>query len=214
MIGFIGGTGPEGRGLALRLARAGEKILLGSRDIGRANEAVTQLSTHVPSGSVSASTNNEVALNSDPVFIAVPYEAHKSTLSGISGLLAHRTIVDVVAPVTFRKGVAYAIPVPDGSVAEEAQTILPDSIIVAAFHTISAHDLLKPNMSIDSDVIVCSDDHKAKQLGINLASKIEGIRGIDGGGLHNASYVENLTALLLNINKIYKIHSSIRISGI
>jgi len=214
VIGFIGGTGPEGRGLALRLARAGEKILLGSRDIERAAQAVNQLSTHVPPGSISASTNNEVAQRSDPIFIAVPYEGHRSTLSDMSGLLAHKTIVDVVAPVTFRKGVAHAIPVPEGSAAEEAQTILPNSIIVAAFHTISAHDLLDPNMSINSDVIVCSDNYNAKQLGIHLAGKIEGVRGIDGGELHNASYVENLTALLLNINKIYKTRSAIRISGI
>ena len=214
MIGFIGGTGPEGRGLALRFALAGEKVLIGSRDRDRAEEAVEQLACLAPAGSVSASLNIEAAGQTDPVFVTVPYEGHRPTLSSIAGELAGKTVVDVVVPLAFSKGVARALPIPEGSVALEAQALLPGATVVAAFHTISAHDLLDPNKSVDSDVIVCSDAPDARRLVMGLADKIEGMRGIDGGGLHNAGYVENLTALLLNINRIYKARSAIRIAGI
>ena len=214
MIGFIGGTGPEGRGLALRFALAGEKVLIGSRDRARAEDAADQIAKLAPTGSVSASLNDEAARRADLLFVTVPYEGHRPTLSSIADILVGKTVVDVVAPLAFSKGVARALPVPDGSAALEAQALLPGSTVVAAFHTVSAHDLLDPNRSVESDVIVCSDDHDARHLVMGLADKIEGMRGIDGGGLHNAGYVENLTALLLNINRIYKARSAIRIAGI
>ena len=119
-----------------------------------------------------------------------------------------------MAPLTFSKGIISATPVEEGSAAVQAQQILPSSRVVGAFHNISATDLLVPSKPIDSDVIVCADDDEAKKYVINLSEKIEGIRGIDGGRLENSKYSEELTALLLNINKIYKAHSSIRITGI
>ena len=119
-----------------------------------------------------------------------------------------------MAPLTFSKGRISSTPVEEGSAAVQAQQILPNSRVVGAFHNISATDLLVPGKPIDSDVIVCSDDAEAKKYVINLSEKIEGIRGIDGGRLENSKYSEELTALLLNINKIYKAHSSIRITGI
>ena len=214
MIGFIGGTGPEGRGLALRFALAGEKVLIGSRDEGRAREAAESLAGDAPDGSVEGKANADVALESDIVFIAVPYAAQRPTLEGLKEHLNGKLIVNVISPLTFEKGQAGAIRVEAGSAAQEASEILPDSAMVAAFHNVSAQELLVPDMSLETDVIVCSDVSEAKQKVMALAETISGVRAVDGGGLSNARYVEDLTALLLNINRIYKSHSMIKIVGI
>lgn len=214
MIGFIGGTGPEGRGLALRFALAGEKVLIGSRDVGRAKEAAESLANDAPVGSVEGKANEDVAQESDMVFIAVPYTAQRPTLEGLKTALDGKLIVNVIAPLAFEKGRASAVRVDAGSAAEEAKEILPASPIVAAFHNISAQELLVPELSLETDVIVCSDDAEAKQKVMALAETISGVRAVDGGGLANARYTEDLTALLLNINRIYKAHSMIKIVGI
>ena len=214
MLGFIGGTGPEGRGLALRFAMAGEKVIIGSRDEDRAREAAKSVSGSAPSGSVIAGLNPDAADEADIVFVCVPYAAHRATLSPMKRQLAGKIVVDVVAPVTFSKGRAGAIPVDEGSVALQAQAILADSSVVAAFQTVSAPDLLVPDKSIDADVVVCADEPDAKETVMRLAEKIKGVRAVNGGGLENARYVEDFVALLININRIYKAHSSIKIVGI
>ena len=214
MLGFIGGTGPEGRGLALRFAMAGEQVLIGSRDEMRANEAAESIVSVIGSGLVRGALNREVAREADIAIVAVPYGGHRDTLASLKAELDGKVIVDVVAPLAFNKGVASAVHVEDGSVALEAQAILSGSTVVAAFETISAQELLVPEKSIDSDVVVCADDEQAKKLVMALAEKIQGVRAVNGGGLSNARYVEDLTALLLNINRIYKAHSAIKIVGI
>lgn len=214
MLGFIGGTGPEGRGLALRFAMAGEQVLIGSRDGARAGEAAESLSPSVPPGSVRGALNPAVASQSDIVFVAVPYAAHRDTLASLKEHLGGKVVVDVVAPLAFSRGRARAVPVEEGSVALQAQAILPRSKVVAAFQTISAHDLLVPDKAIDSDVVVCADDDEARKVVMKLAETIRGLRAVNGGGLENARYVEDFTALLLNINRIYRAHSAIKIVGI
>lgn len=214
MLGFIGGTGPEGKGLALRLALAGETVMIGSRDEGRAREAADSLSEHLPPGAARGALNRDVAKESDVVFVVVPYAAQKDTLAALHGELAGKIVVDVVAPLEFVKGRASAVRVEEGSAALQAQAILPDSRIVAAFQTISARDLLEPGKPLDTDVIVCADDEDAKAAVMRLAETISGVRAVNGGGLENARYVEDFTALLLNINRIYKARSKIKIVGI
>lgn len=214
MIGFLGGTGPEGRGLALRLALAGEKVLLGSRDEGRAREAAEGLAAQVPPGSIGGAVNADVARQSDIVFVVVPYDAQRNTLESLRDELAGKTVVDVVAPLAFSKGRISAIRVEEGSAAQQAQAILPESTVIAAFQTISAQDLLVPERPLDTDVVVCGDDASAKQIIMALADRITGVRAVDGGALENARYVEDFTALLLNINRIYKARSKIKIVGI
>ena len=214
MLGFIGGTGPEGRGLALRFAMAGEEVLLGSRDQGRAKKAAESLSDWVPPGSVRGALNPDAANEADAVFVTVPYASHQQTLLSLKEPLADKTVVDVVAPLAFSRGNARAVPVEEGSAALQAQAILIDSAVVAAFQTISAQDLLVPGRSIDSDVVVCADDARARDDVMRLAEKINGVRAVNGGGLEYAHYVEEFTALLLNINRIYGAHSSIKIAGI
>ena len=214
MLGFIGGTGPEGRGLALRFALAGEQVLIGSREERRAREAVESMEGLVPPGSMRGALNHDVAREAGTVFVTVPYAAHRETLSCLRWELAGKTVVDVVVPSVFSKGHATAIAVEEGSAALQAQVALRESSVVSAFHTISAVDLLVPGKSIDSDVVVCADDEPAKDLVMRLAERIPGVRAVDGGGLENARYVENFTVLLLDINRIYGARSVIKIVGI
>ena len=214
MIGFIGGTGPEGRGLALRFALSGEHVLIGSRDAGRAQEAADSVRRLAPSIAIDGALNAAVAAQSDTVVIAVPYAAQKPTLQSLTAELKGKIIVNVVVPLAFSKGVARAVAVAEGSAALEAQAILPDSTHIAAFHNVSAPELLKPDKRLDTDIVVCGDNADAKRAVMRLADTIAGARGVDGGGLANAAYVENLTALLLNINRIYKAHSMIKIVGV
>lgn len=214
MIGFIGGTGPEGRGLALRFALAGEDVLIGSRDVGRAQDAAESVREIAPSISIGGGVNADVAGRSDTVVIAVPYSAQRPTLEGLRDELRGKLIVNVVAPLAFSRGVASAIRVEAGSAALEAREIVPDATHTAAFHNVSAQELLVPDRALDTDIVVFGDDADAKRKVMALAETIKGARGVDGGGLENARYCEDLTALLLNINRIYKAHSMIRIVGI
>lgn len=214
MIGFIGGTGPEGRGLALRFAMAGEEVAIGSRDAGRARDAAESVKALADGLNVGGGLNEDVAERADTAFIAVPYAGHLATLNALRERLDGKTVVDVVAPLAFRRGVASAVPVEEGSAAQQAQISLPNSRVAGAFHNLSAEELLKPDATIDADVIVCADDADAKRTAMALAETIAGVRAVDGGGLANSRYVEELTALLININRIYSAHSTIKIAGI
>ena len=214
MIGFLGGTGPEGRSLALRLALAGEEVAIGSRDAARAREMAQKVEARGESIRVVGGENTEVVDMSDVIFITVPYEAQASLLGFLAPFLAGKLIVNTVAPVSFQDGKIRAIDVPEGSAAEEAQNLLPNSQVVAAFQNVSAVDLWVPDRLIEGDVVVCSDHQEAKERVMALAERIPHIRSVDGGALANARYVEVVTAMLLNINRIYKAHTMIRIIGL
>ena len=214
MIGFIGGTGPEGRGLALRFAMSGREVAIGSRDAARAAAAAESVKALADGLGVVGGLNDEVAERAETVFIAVPYAGHRATLESLRERLDGKTVVDVVAPIAFERGAARAVAVEEGSAAEQARKCLPNSRVVGAFHNLSAEELLKPDALIDADVVVCADDAGAKSAVMKLAETIEGVRAVDGGALANSRYVEELTALLININRIYKAHSTIKIAGI
>ena len=214
MIGFVGGTGPDGMGLALRFAMAGNPVLIGSRNARRARDAADSVTALADGLRVAGALNEEVCIESDVVFVTVPYAGHQPTLESNRYRLQEKVVVDVVVPLEFGRGGARAIEVPEGSAAQQAQTILPESKVVGAFHNVSADELLKPETRVDSDVIVCSDDTEAKSQIMKLAEVIDGVRAVDGGSLHNSRYVEQFTAMLININRIYKAHSTIKIVGI
>ncbi len=214
MLGFIGGTGDEGRGLALRFALAGEKVMIGSRDEGRAREAAESISDHVMPGAIGSGLNIDVASKAGIAFVTLPYAALISTLTALSDALAGKLIVSAVVPLSFSKGRASAIRVEEGSAALQAQSILKNSTVVAAFHNIDARELLLPDRAIDTDVVVCADHDEARSTVMKLAEEIKSVRAINGGGLENARYVEDMTALLANINRIYKAHSTIKIVGL
>lgn len=204
----------EGRGLALRFAMAGQQVMIGSRDRCRAIEAAQELTEKDSAMIVSGSINEEVACLADPVFLVVPYVVQREMLESMRSLLDGKIVVDVVVPMIMRKKIVEMIPVPEGSAALQAKILLPKARVVAAFQTISSHHLLKTTSPLESDVVICSDDKNAKALIVKLVSRIQGLRAVDGGNLENARYVENLTALLLNINQLYNANSSIRILGI
>lgn len=214
MLAFLGGTGPEGRGLALRFALAGEEITIGSRDADRAREAAQVLQKLAPQASIRGDENREAAKRGDVVFVTVPYEAQKPLVTQLEDELAGKLVVNVVAPLAFEKGRPRAVPVEEGSAAMQSQSLLPRSKVVAAFQNLSATELLAPDRAMEGDVVVCSDHQEAKERVMALVRLIKNLRGVDGGGLENARYVEQLTALLLSINRIYKAHSSIRIVGV
>ena len=214
MLSFLGGTGPEGRGLALRYALAGHPVFIGSREANRGIDAARGLIEKGPGASVKGGGNEQAARLGEVVFICVPYEAQESLLSGLAESLAGKVVVNVVAPLSFVKGRASAVDVAEGSAAEESQMLLPKSQVVAAFQNLSARKLLEARKPMEGDVVVCSDHDSAKKRVMSLVEVIEGLRAVDGGALANAKYVEQLTALLLNVNRIYRAHSSIRLVGL
>ncbi|MXZ91137.1 MAG: NADPH-dependent F420 reductase [Chloroflexi bacterium] len=215
MLAFLGGTGPEGKGLALRLAMAGESVIIGSRDAGRAQEAADELLALAPGKAISGAVNEAAAAQADVVFLTMPYNGMSPTIAGVSGALAGKTLVTVIAPMRFERGVgAIAEEVPAGSAAQEAQAAAPDSRVVAAFQNVSAEELLKPDVTLDEDVVICADDAEAKQTVIDLTRKIPNLRPVDAGALYNAKYVEQITPLLVNINRIHRAHSGVRITGV
>ena len=213
MLAILGGTGPEGKGLALRLAMAGEEVVIGSRDAARANDAAKALKELASNLKVTGDVNDVAAQQGDTVFLTVPYEGQAALLQQVAAALAGKVVVNVVAPMVFNRGRARAIQVEDGSAAEESQKILADSQVVAALQNLSAEDLMQPDLTMESDVVVCSDHREAKEQVMGLVQRIPNLRAIDGGALEYARYVESLTALLVNINRIYRCHSTIKIVG-
>ena len=215
MLAILGGTGPEGKGLALRLAMAGETPIIGSRDASRGAAAAQELSQLASNVDIRGSDNSGAVLQADVVFLAFPYEGQRPVLEDLGPALKGKIVVSVIAPMKFERGKgASAIEVRAGSAAQEAQDMLPESQVVAAFQNASAEELLEPNITMEGDVVVCSEHAAAKKIVMDLADQIKDLRGVDGGSLANAKYVEQITPLLVNINRIYKTHSSIKIVGI
>jgi len=215
MLAFLGGTGPEGKGLALRLVLAGEATIIGSRDAERAAAAAEELLRAAPGASIHGANNTDAATQADVVFLTFPYEGLRPLLEQLQGSLHGKVVVNVIAPMRFQRGRgASAVAVEAGSAAQEAQELLPNSLVVAAFQNVSAEELQKPDTVMEGDVIVCSDHREAKDLVLELVRKIHDLSPVDGGGLANSKYVEQITPLLLNINRIYKIHAGIKIVGL
>ena len=215
MLAFLGGTGPEGKGLALRLALAGEVVIIGSRDAGRAREAAEELAELAPGAQISGAENPEAAAQADTVFLTVPYGGQRPLLESLGDGLAGKVVVNVIAPMAFERGRgAYALEVEAGSAAQEAQELAPGAQVVSAFQNVSAEELLEPETVMEGDVVVCSDHSEAKALVMDLTRLIPRLRPVDGGRLENSKYVEQITPLLVNINRIYRIHAGVRIVGV
>ena len=215
VIGILGGTGDQGQGLAWRFAAGGLTVLIGSRQAARAEAVAATVRESLPTGSCQGAANSEVARRADLVVVAVPYDGHAETLEGLREPLTGKIVVDCVNPLGFAHRGAYALPVPEGSAAEQAAAILPDSRVVAAFHHVSAVLLGDPAVShIDLDVLVLGDDREATDLVQELAAVIPGARGVFGGRLRNAGQVEALTANLVAVNRRYKAHAGIRVTDV
>jgi 8-hydroxy-5-deazaflavin:NADPH oxidoreductase len=215
VIGILGGTGDQGRGLARRFALAGHPVIIGSRSAERASDAAQQLGH-----GVRGLANAGAAAEADVVIAAVPWEGHGELLSALAAELAGKIVVDCVNPMGFDQRGAYALPAAEGgpaegSAAEQAAALLPGSRVVAAFHHVSAVLLLDPEVdTMDLDVLVLGDDREATDLVQALAGQIPGIRGIYAGRLRNCGQIEALTANLVSINRRYKAHAGLRITDI
>ncbi|TDB86354.1 NADPH-dependent F420 reductase [Actinomadura sp. KC216] len=216
-IGILGGTGDQGKGLARRFALAGHRVTIGSRKAERAQAAADDLTAGQDAGlPVSGAENPVAAGGSDVVIVAVPWDGHKATLESLRDELAGKIVVDCVNPLGFEKGKgAFALPVEEGSAAQQAAAVLPESRVVAAFHHVSAKLLLDPGVdAMELDVLVLGDDREATDLVQALAGRIPGMRGVYGGRLHNAHQIEALTANLISINRRYKAHAGLRITDV
>ena len=212
-IGFIGGTGEEGMGLAYRFAKAGHACTIGSRALEKAQAAVAELHEKDAPLPLTAATNEDAAAAADLVIVTTPYAAQVATLPPLASTLAGKIVVSTVVPMAFEGGKASLLAVPEGSAAQQEQALLPGAKVVAAFQNLSAKKLLRGGR-LDADVVVCSDDADAKKQIMELATAIEGVRGVDGGALANAQMVEGITVLLVSINRNYKTQAGIRIAGI
>ncbi|WP_117215620.1 NADPH-dependent F420 reductase [Allorhizocola rhizosphaerae] len=213
-VGILGGTGDQGRGLAIRLSAAGQRILIGSRNPSRAADAAGEIAA-ISRGSVAGEANAAVAERSDVVIVAVPFDAHASTLRELVEPLRGKIVVDCVNPLGFDKQGPFALPVPEGSAAQQAASILPESRVCAAFHHVSAELLADPSVEqVDLDVLVLGDDREAVRIVQALAGRISGVRGLHAGRLRNAAQVEALTANLIAINKRYGAHAGVRITDV
>ncbi|MFF5107963.1 NADPH-dependent F420 reductase [Streptosporangium sp. NPDC000509] len=213
-IGILGGTGDQGKGLARRFALAGHTVLIGSRSAERAQAAAESIGGSVR-GSVRGADNPAVAAEADVVIVATPWDGHRSTLESLRSELAGKIVIDCVNPLGFDKQGAYMLAVEEGSAAQQAAAVLPDSRVVAAFHHVSAVLLLDPEVEeITLDVLVVGDDREATDTVQALAGRIPGVRGVYAGRLRNAHQVEALTANLISINRRYKAHAGLRITDV
>ena len=215
VVGILGGTGDQGRGLARRFALAGHQVIIGSRSSERAAAAAQEIGH-----GVQGLANADAARGASVIIAAVPWEGHGDLLSALAGELAGKIVVDCVNPLGFDQRGAYALPVAEGgpaegSAAQQAAALLPGSRVVAAFHHVSAVLLLDPEVdTIDLDVLVLGDDREATDLVQALAARIPGVRGIYAGRLRNCGQIEALTANLVSINRRYKAHAGLRVTDI
>jgi NADPH-dependent F420 reductase len=219
-IAIVGGTGDQGFGLALRWAKAGEQIIIGSRQKQKADEAVARLKQILGEEvRVEAMENAEAVAGTNLVVLTVPFAGQMAILKSIKKSLKEGTIlVDVTVPLAAEIGgkATHMLGVWQGSAAEQAAEAVPKGVrVVSAFHNVSAGALEDINTDLDCDIIVCGDDMEAKEVVNDLVRKIPGAGYVDGGPLENSRIVESLTALLISINVLYKTHDvGIRITGI
>jgi 8-hydroxy-5-deazaflavin:NADPH oxidoreductase len=213
-VAILGGTGPQGRGLARRFASADIPVVIGSRTAENAVAIATELAT-ATGGSVAGAGNAGAAAAGDIVLVAVPWDGHAQLLKELASSLAGKIVVDCVNPLGFDKQGAYALHVEEGSAAQQAASILAESTLVGAFHHVSAVLLEDPTVErVDTDVLVLGDDREATDLVQELAAAIPGVRGVYGGRLRNAHQVEAFTANLISINRRYKAHSGLKVTDI
>lgn len=214
-IAIIGGTGPQGRGLAYRFAKGGHDVIVGSRSEDRATAAADELDARLIAGSVRAASNAKAAEVADLVLLAVPFSGHDDLVAKLAPQLAGKIVVSCVNPLGFDKRGPYGLDLGPTSAAETAQALLPDSRVVGAFHHLSAVTLINDLERLDhEDVLVCGDDGDAKQQVIELAATVTGRPGIDAGALRLARQLEPLTAVLISINKKYRARSGIAVVGV
>jgi NADPH-dependent F420 reductase len=207
-IAIVGGTGAEGTGLALRFARAGARVRIGSRDVARAQAAAARINETAQSTNVEGCLNNDAVRGADVVVLTLPFESQIDTLLGLGANLPPSAVV-VDATVQLKAEST------ESSAQRAARTLPEGTRVAAAFHTLGADLLMQLDHGIDSDVLICSDDPEARRVATELVAMLPGARAVDGGPLRNGRLIENLVSLLIAINRRNKVkHAGIRITGL
>ena len=213
-VGILGGTGPQGRGLATRLAASGHDVLIGSRSPKRAEAIAAEIGQPSSSGRIVGVGNSDAA-GAELVIVSVPYQGHAHLLSSLATQLAGKIVVDCVNPLGFDNRGPFPLRVAAGSAAQEAEQLLPDSTVIAAFHHLSAVLLNDPTVEhFADDVLVLGEDRDAVAVVCELATAIPGARGVYAGRLRNAGQVEALAANIIAINRRYRTHAGLAITGV
>jgi hypothetical protein len=218
-IGILGGTGPEGSGLAKRWATAGEQVVIGSRDAQRAAESARLLRTTLaPNAKIAGADNASVVPQCDVIVLTVPFSGHATLLKQLKPLWkSGQVVIDTTVPLAAAVGgtASRMLGVWQGSAAEQTRELVPSTVgVAAALHNLSA-ELLGKDGPVDCDILVCSDDENAKKTAMDLVTKVPGARPVNGGKLENARIAESLTALLIGLNVRYKVHTAgIRFTGL
>jgi 8-hydroxy-5-deazaflavin:NADPH oxidoreductase len=217
-IAFLGGTGEEGLGLALRFALAGEDVIIGSRQLERAHEAAASLRATLRAAGSQASVegldNRSAVGATDIVAFTFPFKAVESLVAELHSVLDGKTILDVVNPLSLRGGVFHSIPVAQGSAGQLIQHLLPNAKVVSGFKNLSAKELLDLQHTLRGDVLLCGDHPDATQFFSSLVGRITALRAVDAGSLVNAGHLEGITTLLLNLNRRFHAITSIEVLGL
>lgn len=214
MIGIIGGTGPEGIGLAMRFAVAGEAVCIGSRDGRRALEAAERVRSVAKGAMIEGRVNEAAAEAAEVVIVAVPYRALGGTLPGLEEVAAGKLVISVVASIEFVDGRPTPIVVSAGSAAQEIADALPRARVASGFQTLSAEKLAHVDTPLHEDTIICADEREDRQAVMALAQRIEGLRAISGGRLANSCYPEQFVGMLAALNRIHKKHTGLKIADL
>ena len=217
-IAVMGGTGPQGKGLGYRFARHGHAVVIGSRAAEKAAATAEEIRARLTgvegAGEVTGAANAEACADADVVLLAVPWDGHDDLVAALP--LAGRTVVSCVNPLAFDKRGAHGLVIDagEGSAAERAQALAPEATVVGAFHNVSAVGLWGDEDYLDEDVLCVGDSDDGKAVAMELARAVTGREGISAGKLRLARQLEPLTAVLISINRKYKVHSGIRITGL
>lgn len=217
-IAVMGGTGPQGKGLGYRFAQHGHAVVLGSRAAEKAEAVAAEVTERLAgvegAGKVVGAANSDACNEADVVVLAVPYDGHDELVATLP--LADKVVISCVNPLAFDKRGAHGriIDAGEGSAAESAQRLAPDATVVGAFHNVSAVGLWGEEEYLDEDVLVVGDVVEAKEVAMELAASVTGRAGIDAGKLRLARQLEPFTAVLISINRKYKVHSGLRITGL
>lgn len=213
-IAVLGGTGPQGRGLAYRFALAGHRVIIGSRSVIRATETAQEINDRLDSPRATGAVNRDAVDQADCVLLSVPWAGHTELVMDLADDLGGKVVITCVNPLGFDKMGAYGLPLEE-SAAEEAARLAPGAAVVGAFHHVAAHSLWQHDGPMAAeDVLVCGDDTEAKHVVRELAKAVTSKPGIDVGGLRVARQLEPLTAVLISMNRLHKTRTGIAITGL
>jgi NADPH-dependent F420 reductase len=213
-IGILGGTGPAGRGLAVRLGAAGDDVVIGSRDAARADSIARDLREAWPDHRLAlAGASNEETAACELVVVATPWDSAVATLKPLAPSLAGTVVVSMANALAKEGREFLALVPPRGSVAASIQAALPRSLVSASFHHLPASEMEELTTRLAADVLVCSDHSEATEATVALVDRIEGLRGIDAGSLAQAAPIEAFTAVLVTVNIRHKVHTAVQLSG-